>query len=124
MPALGLLVLTAAPARARREATDTCVHISEVTVTGLTGEARLRRTPAPVSVVSTESMERYATSNLIDLVARQPGVAQITTSGGISKPVIRGLGYNRVLVVAGGVRQEGQQWGDEHGVEVLFPLEW
>jgi len=41
-----------------------------------------------------------------------------TPVGGISKPVIRGLGYNRIIVVNDGIRQEGQQWGDEHGIEV------
>ncbi|MDO4181717.1 MAG: TonB-dependent receptor [Bacteroidales bacterium] len=97
---------------------DSCVHLSEITVTGLTGNARLSRTPAPVSVVSPEYLHTRQFSNVIDAIARQPGVSQITTGNGISKPVIRGLGYNRVLVVAGGVRQEGQQWGDEHGVEV------
>jgi iron complex outermembrane receptor protein len=28
------------------------------------------------------------------------------------------LGYNRVLTLYDGIRQEGQQWGDEHGIEV------
>jgi len=42
----------------------------------------------------------------------------LQTGPGISKPVIRGLGYNRVVVVNDGVRQEGQQWGDEHGIEI------
>ena len=32
--------------------------------------------------------------------------------------MIRGMGYNRVVTVHDGVRQEGQQWGDEHGIEV------
>ena len=32
--------------------------------------------------------------------------------------VIRGMEYNRVVVVSDGLRQEGQQWGDEHGLEV------
>jgi iron complex outermembrane receptor protein len=45
-------------------------------------------------------------------------VAQITTGSGISKPIIRGLGYNRIIVMNEGVRQEGQQWGDEHGIEI------
>ena len=47
-----------------------------------------------------------------------PGVNQITTGSGISKPVIRGLSHNQVLVINDGVRQEGQQWGDEHGIEI------
>ena len=45
-------------------------------------------------------------------------MAQITTGSGISKPIIRGLGYNRIIVMNEGVRQEGQQWGDEHGIEI------
>ena len=57
-------------------------------------------------------------TNIIDAIAHQPGVSQITTGSGISKPVIRGLGYNRVVVVNDGIRQEGQQWGDEHGIEI------
>ena len=57
-------------------------------------------------------------TNIVDAVAKLPGVSQVSTGSGISKPVIRGLGYNRVVVVADGVRQEGQQWGDEHGVEI------
>ena len=32
--------------------------------------------------------------------------------------MIRGLGNNRILTLYDGVRQEGQQWGDEHGIEV------
>ena len=28
------------------------------------------------------------------------------------------LGFNRILTLYDGVRQEGQQWGDEHGIEV------
>ena len=47
-----------------------------------------------------------------------PGVSTLTTGPNVSKPIIRGLGYNRVLTLFDGVRQEGQQWGDEHGIEV------
>ncbi len=42
----------------------------------------------------------------------------VKTGPNISKPFIRGLGYNRVLTLYDGMRQEGQQWGDEHGIEV------
>jgi len=35
----------------------------------------------------------------------------------IAKPVIRGLGYNRVLTVVDGVEQVDQQWFDEFGIE-------
>lgn len=98
--------------------TETDVKLSEVVVTGLTGNQRLRQSPAPVSFISSRQLEAQPSLNIIDAIARQPGVSQVTTGSGISKPVIRGLGYNRVVVVSDGIRQEGQQWGDEHGIEV------
>jgi len=97
---------------------DTCAHLDEVVVTGVTGSTRSREIASPVSVVSNAGLRTHQSSNIIDAISRQPGVNQVTTGSGISKPVIRGLGYNRVLVVNDGVRQEGQQWGDEHGIEV------
>ncbi len=63
-------------------------------------------------------MLRGVSTNLIDALSKTPGVAQISTGPAISKPSIRGLGYNRVVVVNDGIRQEGQQWGDEHGIEI------
>lgn len=32
--------------------------------------------------------------------------------------VICGFGYNRMVVINDGIRQEGQQWGDEYDNEV------
>ena len=98
--------------------TETDVKLNEVVVTGLTGSQKLKQSPAPVSIISPRQLEMQPSTNIIDAIARQPGVSQITTGGGISKPVIRGLGYNRVVVVNDGIRQEGQQWGDEHGIEI------
>lgn len=92
--------------------------LSEITVTGLTGTERMKDSPIPFSVISPRDLHQGAGTNIVDLIARQPGLSQISTGAGISKPVIRGLGYNRVVVVEQGIRQEGQQWGDEHGLEV------
>ena len=94
------------------------LHLEGVVVTGLTGDSKLSETPSPVSVLDANALRSNASGNIIDAIAREPGVSQISTGGGISKPVIRGLGFNRVVVIADGLRQEGQQWGDEHGVEV------
>ena len=92
--------------------------LGEVVVTGLTGSSLAQRSPSPISVVSPTELLQTPSTNIIDAVAHQPGVSQITTGSGISKPVIRGLGYNRIVVVNDGIRQEGQQWGDEHGIEI------
>lgn len=93
-------------------------EINEVVVTGTSKAVEQKRTPSPVSVIPPRMLKETTSSNIIDAIANQPGVSQITTGSGISKPIIRGMGYNRVLVVNGGIRQEGQQWGEEHGVEV------
>src|SRR5690606_6436600 len=57
--------------------------------------------------------------NIIDvLVKNVPGIKAVKTGPNISKPFIHGLGYNRVLTLYDGIRQEGQQYGDEHGIEI------
>lgn len=94
------------------------LQLNEVMVTGVTGDTKLKHSTSPISVVTGKELRGTASTNVIDAVAKQPGMAQVTTGGGISKPIIRGLGYNRIVVMNEGVRQEGQQWGDEHGVEV------
>ena len=94
------------------------LKLNEVTVTGVTGMTKLKYSTAPINIVSAKELRSTASTNIIDAIARQPGVSQLTTGSGISKPIIRGLGYNRVVVMSEGIRQEGQQWGDEHGVEV------
>ena len=97
---------------------ESITEITEVTVIGQGLNSQITKTPTPVSVVTLTELQQHPSTNIIDALSSQPGVSQITTGGGISKPVIRGLGYNRVVVVNDGVRQEGQQWGDEHGIEI------
>ena len=64
-------------------------------------------------------MDQNVNTNLIEAIVKGvPGVTAVTTGPNVSKPFIRGLGYNRVLTLYDGLRQEGQQWGDEHGIEV------
>ena len=94
------------------------LQMNEVVVTGVTGDTKLKHATAPISIVSPHDLRATSSTNVIDAIARQPGISQLTTGSGISKPIIRGLGYNRVVVMSEGVRQEGQQWGDEHGIEV------
>lgn len=89
-----------------------------VTVTGVSGASTTKKTPIPVVIIRKEALLKEASTNLIDALSKTPGVSQISTGPAISKPSIRGLGYNRVVLINDGVRQEGQQWGDEHGIEV------
>ncbi|MCW3119597.1 MAG: TonB-dependent receptor plug, partial [Chitinophagaceae bacterium] len=89
-----------------------------VTVTGVSTPTRIRQSPQPVSVLKRDELIKISSTNIINSLAHLPGVNTLTTGPAISKPFIRGLGYNRVVTINDGVRQEGQQWGDEHGIEI------
>jgi iron complex outermembrane receptor protein len=88
----------------------------EVVITALGNATTTRRAPVPVTVVPHEMLIQQSSTNVIDAIALQPGISEISEGPGISKPVINGLGYNRVLTLFDGERQEDFQWGDEHGI--------
>lgn len=90
----------------------------EIVVTGTSRAGLLKQNPIPIVSVGKDELLQNPHTNIIDAVATVPGVSAVTTGPNISKPMIRGLGFNRVLTMYDGVRQEGQQWGNEHGVEV------
>jgi iron complex outermembrane receptor protein len=93
--------------------------LSEVVVTGVGRATEVRRSPVPIAALSQREIRINASTNVIDAAVRGvPGLSAVTTGPNVSKPFIRGLGYNRVLTLFNGLRQEGQQWGDEHGIEV------
>ncbi|MDG1332376.1 MAG: TonB-dependent receptor [Crocinitomicaceae bacterium] len=56
--------------------------------------------------------------SLGDGLTKLNGVTKLSTGNNISKPVIHGLHSNRILILNNGVRQEGQQWGNEHAPEI------
>ncbi|WP_395626374.1 TonB-dependent receptor [Daejeonella sp.] len=94
------------------------IEAKEIVITGTAFSSDNRKNSTSVSSLNKDQLINRPSSNLIDALAKIPGVSQVTTGAGISKPVIRGLSYNRVLTLVDGVKQEGQQWGDEHGMEV------
>jgi iron complex outermembrane receptor protein len=89
-----------------------------IVTTGVSKATIIKENPVSIVTVSARKMDRNIESNLVDvLVKNVPGLNAVKTGPNISKPFIRGLGYNRVLTLYDGIRQEGQQWGDEHGIE-------
>lgn len=97
---------------------ESILERNEVVVTGTSLATELKKSTIPISSIQMKDLQENASTNIIDAVARIPGVNQVTTGPAVSKPIIRGLGSNRILVVSDNVRQEGQQWGDEHGIEI------
>jgi iron complex outermembrane receptor protein len=97
---------------------ESYVEGNEVVVTGLSKAAQIKKSPIPIVAINHSFILSNVSTNIIDAVTKVPGITAVTTGPNISKPFIRGLGYNRILTLYDGIRQEGQQWGDEHGIEV------
>src|ERR1700744_2532106 len=95
------------------------IEAGEVVITGVSRATEIKRDPVPMAAVSKTYIDQHsASTNVIDEIANLPGISAVTTGPNVSKPFIHGLGYNRVVTAEDGIRQEGQQWGDEHGIEV------
>lgn len=97
---------------------DEVVEMHEVTVTGTSQSTAIHENPVAISTIGQQELFQNTSTNIIDNISKTPGVNQLSTGAAISKPIIRGLGYNRIVTLYNGIRQEGQQWGDEHGIEL------
>jgi iron complex outermembrane receptor protein len=105
-----LVFLVALAALARAQVTpaaspseDPRVHLEDLTVTA----SPLARAPdeisAPTSVLAGDALTRRQQPTLGETLAGLPGVDSTYFGPGASRPVIRGLGGDRIRVLAGGV---------------------
>lgn len=93
-------------------------ELQEVTITGDIGAQRKKNESLNVETVSSEFIRRNLGGSLMKSMERLPGIKTIGIGSGQSKPLIRGMGFNRVVVIDKGVKHEGQQWGADHGLEL------
>lgn len=81
-------------------------------------ENRRKAESLNIEIVNQDFIQRNLGGSLMKSLERLPGIKTIGIGSGQSKPLIRGLGFNRVVVVEKGVKHEGQQWGADHGLEI------
>ncbi len=93
-----------------------CCSGNEVVITALGNVTNTQRSPMPVTLVTHDMMLQETSSTVIDAIAKQPGVNETMEGPGTTKPQINGLGFDRVLVLMDGEREEDFQWGDDHGI--------
>lgn len=74
--------------------------------------------PQPTATLSGQALQQTRGQALGEALQKISGVTAIQTGPSIFKPMIHGLHSNRVTILNNGVRQEGQQWGQEHGPEI------
>lgn len=94
------------------------VSLKEVVVSGSSNKEIQMKSALNVVRANQKFIEENFSGSLMQTLSRLPGVQAMNVGSGESKPVIRGLGFNRVLVAENGIKHEGQQWGDDHGLEI------
>lgn len=94
------------------------VSLKEVVVSGSSNKEIQMKSALNVVRANQKFIEENFSGSLMQTLSRLPGVQAMNVGSGESKPVIRGLGFNRVLVTENGIKHEGQQWGDDHGLEI------
>ena len=90
--------------------------LNEVVITSLGNMTNTQHSPVPVTLVTHDMILQHTSNTVIDAIAAQPGVNETTEGPGTTKPQINGLGFDRVLTLMDGERQEDFQWGDDHGI--------
>lgn len=93
-------------------------ELKGILITGVSATTEKEINPVPSVTMDANKLNELIGTTINDKLSFVPGINQISTGTGISKPVIRGLGFNRVLILQNNIRQEGQQWGEEHGLEI------
>jgi iron complex outermembrane receptor protein len=94
------------------------LSLQEVVVTDNYVETRKKEESLNIEIVNDDYLKQNLGGSLMNSLERLPGVTTIDIGSGQSKPVIRGLGFNRVVVVENNIKHEAQQWGVDHGLEI------
>jgi iron complex outermembrane receptor protein len=93
-------------------------ELQEVVITDHFGLRRKKEESLNIETVSSSFIQRNLGGSLMQSLQRIPGIKTISIGSGGSKPLIRGLSFNQVIVVENGIKHEGQQWGADHGLEI------
>jgi len=94
------------------------LSLHEVVIIDDYTETRNREESLSLEIANEDYLKRHLGGSLMNSLERLPGISTIGIGSGQSKPVIRGLSFNRVVVVENNIKHEAQQWGSDHGLEV------
>lgn len=97
---------------------EATTELQKVEITGKSRKRADKESPTVSQFVTEDFLIQNRENSLMQTLSKIPGVSTIKIGSGQSKPVIRGLGFNRVAVVQNGIKHEAQQWGNDHGLEI------
>lgn len=90
-------------------------NLSEIDIMDKRNEIKKTQT---VNELTPEEIQKTKGQNLGDVLKNVTGVTVLNTGATISKPMVHGMQGYRLLILNNGIRQEGQQWGNEHAPEI------
>ncbi len=93
-------------------------NLEEVLIETDALENRLTLSSQSLTVLSVKDLDLLRGRTLGEMLENVAGVTALNTGPTISKPVIRGLHSDRIVILNAGLAQEGQQWGGEHAPEI------
>lgn len=94
--------------------TPESISLNEVTIRS----SAERKSLLSNQVVGKKFMLENNSGDFVKTLAKVPGLSSMGLGNGFSKPMIRGLGFNRVAVIDKGITQQDQQWGADHGLDI------
>ena len=68
--------------------------------------------------LSNDALEQTRGKSLAEALTALGGVRMLQTGSNVAKPIIQGLHSNRIVTMNNDVRQEDQQWGSDHGLNI------
>lgn len=92
--------------------------ISEIVVAESASEKLKKQESISIQLIQEEYFKESKASSLMGTLNSIPGVNSMDVGSGISKPMIRGMSYYRVIIAQNGIKTEGQQWSNHHGVSI------
>jgi iron complex outermembrane receptor protein len=92
---------------------EAIIESQEVVVTGGSVSSQ-HENAVKIDVLRLNPLNNRQTPNFAEVLTKVPGVDMISKGSGVSKPVIRGLSMNDILVLNNGVRFENYQYSSHH----------
>ena len=92
---------------------EAVIESQEVVVTGGAVSSQ-HENAVKIDVLRLNPLNNRQTPNFAEVLTKVPGVDMISKGSGVSKPVIRGLSMNDILVLNNGVRFENYQYSSHH----------
>lgn len=92
---------------------QTIIESEEIVVSGGYNSTQ-HENAVKIEVLKLNQSAVKSTPNFAEVLTQVPGVDMISKGSGVSKPVIRGLSMNDILVLNNGVRFENYQYSSHH----------